>query len=216
VSERVVVLGAGFGGLELCTLLSDAFGEAVDVTLIDKADAFVFGFSKLDVMFGRESADAVRLPYAEFAKPGVRIVRETITEIDPESRRVSTDAGVHEADVLVIALGADYDFDATPGLADTTEFYSVAGAARMAGMISAFEKGHAVIGVCGAPFKCPPAPSECALLLHDELVARGVRDLVRDAAGDARAAVAGDLGGARRGVFRARHQADVRRAHRRG
>jgi sulfide:quinone oxidoreductase len=33
-----------------------------------------------------------------------------------------------------------------------------------------------VIGVCGAPFKCPPAPSECALLLHDELTARGVRD----------------------------------------
>src|SRR5581483_3751242 len=31
-------------------------------------------------------------------------------------------------------------------------------------------------GVCGAPFKCPPAPSECALLLHDELTARGVRD----------------------------------------
>jgi sulfide:quinone oxidoreductase len=26
------------------------------------------------------------------------------------------------------------------------------------------------------PFACTPAPSECALLLHDELVARGVRD----------------------------------------
>ena len=37
-------------------------------------------------------------------------------------------------------------------------------------------KRQAVIGVCGAPFKCPPAPSECALLLHDELVSRGVRD----------------------------------------
>ena len=33
-----------------------------------------------------------------------------------------------------------------------------------------------MIGVCGAPFKCPPAPSECALLLDDELTARGVRD----------------------------------------
>jgi sulfide:quinone oxidoreductase len=36
-----------------------------------------------------------------------------------------------------------------------------------------------VIGVCGAPFKCPPAPSECALLLDDELTARGVRDACR-------------------------------------
>ncbi len=33
-----------------------------------------------------------------------------------------------------------------------------------------------MVGVCGAPFKCPPAPSECALLLHDYLSTRGVRD----------------------------------------
>jgi sulfide:quinone oxidoreductase len=107
----------------------------------------------------------------------VRVLRETITAIDPEARRVTTDVGVHEADVLVIALGADYDLDATPGLAEAgNEFYSVAGAERLAGIIPAFSHGHAVIGVCGAPYKCPPAPSECALLLDDELTARGVRD----------------------------------------
>ena len=88
-----------------------------------------------------------------------------------------TDAGTHEADVLVIALGADYDMDATPGLAEAgNEFYSVAGAERLAGIIPSFSRGHAVIGICGAPFKCPPAPSECALMLDDELTARGVRD----------------------------------------
>jgi sulfide:quinone oxidoreductase len=104
-------------------------------------------------------------------------LRETITAIDPEARRVTTDAGVHEADVLIVALGADYDMDATPGLAEGgNEFYSVAGATRLAQIIPTFTQGHAVIGVCGAPFKCPPAPSECALLLDDELTARGVRD----------------------------------------
>ena len=177
MSTRIVILGAGFGGLELSTMLSEALGDTVDVTLIDKSDAFVFGFSKLDVMFGRTMPDAVRLAYREIAKPGVRVVRETVTAIDPEARRVTTDAGIHEADVLVIALGADYDMDATPGLAEGgNEFYSVAGAERLAGIIPTFSQGHAVIGVCGAPFKCPPAPSECALLLDDELTARGVRD----------------------------------------
>jgi sulfide:quinone oxidoreductase len=176
MSKRIVVLGAGFGGLELCTVLAEALGDAIDVTLIDKGDAFVFGFSKLDVMFGRTPAHAVRLPYGDIAKPGVRVLRETVTAIDPEARRVQTDVGVHEADVLVIALGADYDMDATPGLAaGGNEFYSVAGAERLASIIPTFSRGHAVIGVCGAPFKCPPAPSECALLLHDELTARGVR-----------------------------------------
>ena len=63
----------------------------------------------------------------------MRLLRETVTAIDPEAKRVTTDAGVHEADYLVIALGADYDLDATPGLAEGgNEFYSVAGAERLA------------------------------------------------------------------------------------
>jgi sulfide:quinone oxidoreductase len=177
MSRRVLVLGAGFGGLELSTMLSEASGGEIEVTLIDKGDSFVFGFSKLDLMFGREQPEAVRMAYADIAKPGVRVLRETVTAIDPEARRVTTDTGTHEADFLVIALGADYDLDATPGLAEGgNEFYSVAGAERLAGIIPAFSRGHAVIGVVDAPFKCPPAPSECALLLDEELTARGVRD----------------------------------------
>jgi sulfide:quinone oxidoreductase len=177
-SSRVLVLGAGFGGLELATKLSDALGEDAGVTLIDKGDAFVFGYAKLDVVFGRTAPGDVRLPYADVAKPGVRMLRETVTAIDPEARRVSTDAGEHEAEHLVIALGAAYDMDATPGIAGR-EFYSVEGAARLAPAVASLSGGDAVIGVCGAPFKCPPAPSECALLLHDALTRRGVRDACR-------------------------------------
>jgi sulfide:quinone oxidoreductase len=177
MATGVVILGAGFGGLELSTTLSEELGDQADVTLIDRGDAFSFGYSKLDLMFGRATPEAVRLPYAEFVKPGVRLLREAVLEIDPEARRVRTNAGAHEADILVVALGADYDLDATPGLAEGgNEFYSVAGAERLAGLLSGFSDGHAVIGVCGAPFKCPPAPSEAALLLHDHLTARGVRE----------------------------------------
>jgi sulfide:quinone oxidoreductase len=173
---RVLVLGAGFGGLELSSSLSEAPDLDVSVTLIDRADSFIFGFSKLDVMFGRATLEAVRLPYRDFVKPRVRMLRETVTAIDPVARRVTTDAGTHEADALVIALGADYDVSETPGITlGKNEFYSVAGAERLRSVLPSFEKGNAVIGVCGAPYKCPPAPSECALMLHDYLVERGVR-----------------------------------------
>jgi sulfide:quinone oxidoreductase len=175
--KRVVILGAGFGGLELATTLSETVGDELAVDLIDKSDSFVFGYSKLDVMFGRATPESVRLPYAEIALPGVRYLQETVTSIDPQARSVTTDASVHEADLLVVALGADYDFDGTPGLAEAgNEFYSVAGAERLAELLPAFAQGRAVVGVCGAPFKCPPAPSEAALLLHDYLTGRGVRD----------------------------------------
>src|SRR5690349_21643162 len=174
---RILILGAGFGGLELATELSEKLGDGHEVTVIDKGDAFVFGYSKLDLMFRGRSVEEVRLPYADFVKPGVRLLRETVTAIDPAAKRVTTDAGVHEADHLVIALGADYDLGATPGMRELgSEFYSVAGAEKLAEEIPRFSSGRALIGVCGAPFKCPPAPSECALLLDDELRRRGVRD----------------------------------------
>jgi sulfide:quinone oxidoreductase len=177
MKRRVVVLGAGFGGLELSTILSETFGDGIDVVLIDKGDSFVFGFSKLDVMFGRQMPPDARHPYRDIVKPGVRFLQTTVRSIDPQGRRAVTDAGTFEADVLVVALGADYDLAATPGLVEGGhEFYSIAGAFALRDVLPRFERGAAVVGVCGKSFKCPPAPSETALLLHDYLAARGRRE----------------------------------------
>jgi sulfide:quinone oxidoreductase len=174
---RVLILGAGFGGLELATCLSDALGDRVAVTLIDKNDSFVFGYSKLDVMFGKAEPAAVRLPYRAIAKPGVEFLQEAIRSIDPERKRAVTDRGTYEGDVLVVALGADLDPSATPGLVEGGhEFYTVAGAERLRGVLPAFEGGSVVVAVTTPHYKCPPAPSETAFLLHDYLVERGLRE----------------------------------------
>ena len=173
---RILVLGAGFGGLELTTRLSDELGDDVNIVLIDKADGFVFGFSKLDVMFGRTSAQAVRHSYHDLVKPGVRFVQTTVRSIDPVRRRAETDAGPFEADAMVVALGADLDPSATPGLAEAgREFYTVNGAFATRGVLDSFGGGRVIVGVTSTPFKCPPAPSETALLLHDYLQERGLR-----------------------------------------
>lgn len=177
MTTRIVVLGAGFGGLELTTILSETFGDSIDITLVDKGEAFVFGFSKLDVMFDRLRPSAIRHPYRDIVKPGVRFLQTTVRAIDPGTRRTVTDAGAFDADVLVVALGADYDQAATPGLLEGgNEFYSVAGAIALRDILPHFERGPAIIGVTGKSFKCPPAPSETALLLHDYLVERGRRE----------------------------------------
>ena len=176
VQSRVVVLGAGFGGLELATILSGALGDALDLVLIDKGEAFVFGFSKLDVMFGRKAPADVVHSYSRVVKPGVRLVRSVVRAIDPTTKKVFTDHGTFEADILVVALGADLDPAATPGLVEGGhEFYSVPGAFALREVLPRFERGAAIIGVTGKSFKCPPAPSETALLLHDFLSARGRR-----------------------------------------
>jgi sulfide:quinone oxidoreductase len=178
MTTRVVVLGAGFGGLELCSRLSAGFTQdQIELVLIDKADSFVFGFSKLDVMFGRSDAEAVRHHYRDYVRPGVRLVRAEVTRIDPVSRRVETDGDALDADILVVALGADLYPETTPGLVEGGhEFYTVDGAFAARDVIEAFTGGRVVVGVTSTPFKCPPAPSETALLMHDFLVRRGLRD----------------------------------------
>jgi sulfide:quinone oxidoreductase len=177
---RVVIAGAGFGGLETATCLSEALGDAVSVTLIDKSDSFVLGFKKLDVMFGRTAPDAIHLPYRAIAKRGVTFRQETITAIEPAARRVVTERANYDADILVVALGADYDVGATPGLAEGAhEFYTVAGAKALRDVLPTFQGGTAVVGVMTPHYKCPPAPSEAAMMLHDYLTARGLRDRSR-------------------------------------
>jgi len=160
----------------LTTRLSEELGDDVDIVLLDKADGSVFGFSKLDVMFGRTSADAVCHSYRDLVKPGVQFVQATITSIDPVARRVETNAAVFQADVMVVALGADLDPAGTPGLVEAgREFYTVDGAFATREVLDSFGGGRVIIGVTSTPFKCPPAPSETALMLHDYLVGRGLR-----------------------------------------
>ena len=179
MSKHVVILGAGFGGLELATRLSETSGDAVRVTLIDRNEAFFFGFSKLEVMLGRETAGEIMLPYSEFVKDGVEFRRETVTAVDPAARRVRTDAGSYDADFVVVALGADYDFAATPGFEQGGhEYYTLAGAERLRDELASFEGGKVLLSVLGQPFKCPPAPFEGSFMLDEHFREQGIRDAV--------------------------------------
>lgn len=177
--KHVVILGAGFAGLELASRLSVSLPDEVHTTLIDQNDAFSFGFSKLDVLFGRKTTEDVLLHYSDISLPRVEFRRERVTAIDPESRKVTTDAGSYDADILVVALGADYDLGATPGFErGGVQYYSLAGAEHMRDVLATFDSGRILIGILGHPFKCPPAPFEGALLLHDHYTERGIRDSV--------------------------------------
>jgi sulfide:quinone oxidoreductase len=180
MKRHVLILGAGFGGLELATRLSETASDAVDVTLLDRNDSFFFGFSKLEVMLGRQSADDVRLPYRDIGKDGVEFRQETVVGIDPVTRRVETDVCTHDADFLVVAMGADYDMAATPGFEEGGyEYYSLAGAERLRDALTDFKGGRVLVSVLGQPFKCPPAPFEAPFLLHEHFTQRGIRDAVQ-------------------------------------
>ena len=173
--SNIVILGAGFGGLELSARLSAELADEVEVTLIDKNEGFVFGFHKFELMLGRATLEELRLNYADLVKPSVTFRRESISSIDPNARRVVTDGGTYDADILVVALGAEYDMAATPGFSEGgSEFYSVDGALRLKDVLPTFTGGNVIISVLGEPFKCPPAPCEAAILLDEYFTGRGL------------------------------------------
>src|SRR4051794_23553421 len=140
--------------------------DAVRVTLLDRNDSWYFGYSKLDVMLGRQSADDVRLYYRDVVKDAVDFRRETVTGIDPVTRRVSTDVGSHDADYLVVAMGADYDMAATPRLrGGGPEDYTLARGERPRGALPGFAGGRGLGFGLRAPFQGPPGPVEGGVML---------------------------------------------------
>ncbi|NEW41636.1 FAD-dependent oxidoreductase [Nocardia cyriacigeorgica] len=175
--RTVLILGAGFGGLELAASLSESSADEARVVVIDRNDAFTLGFAKLDVLFRGSAPADVRHPYAGLAHPGVEFRQEEVTAIDPGNRRVVTDRAEYEPDILVVALGADYDQAATPGFVeDGHEYYSIDGACALRDRLADFDGGTVLLAILGVPFKCPPAPYEGALLLAEHLERRGLRD----------------------------------------
>jgi hypothetical protein len=82
---RVVVLGAGFGGLELSTRWSEALGEQLDLILLDKNDSFFRFFeTRHDVEFGEARVGRVDVeflagpPTGSFMEPSVTLSAEKV------------------------------------------------------------------------------------------------------------------------------------------
>ena len=145
--------------------------------LIDKGDAFVFGFSKLEVMFGRRHAGGGPSSLPRSGETGRAIPAYNGAFVRSRGAHGGDGRGRICRGLSGRRAGRRLDPAATPGLVEGgNEFYTVPGAFAMRDVIARFERGPAIIGVCGKSFKCPPAPSETALLLHDYLTARGRRE----------------------------------------
>ncbi|HSH05008.1 MAG TPA: FAD-dependent oxidoreductase [Anaerolineae bacterium] len=179
MSTKILILGAGFGGLTAATELRAQLDDDCTITLIDKSDHFIIGFSKFDVLFGRQTEEQVKSYYRDLAADGVNFIQTTIEKIDTDARQVTTQAGTHEYDYLIVALGADVVPAATPGLVEGGhEFYTLPGAAKLNPVITNFTAGHIVVAILGKPYKCPPAPYEAIFQLHDYYTQNGRRDQI--------------------------------------
>lgn len=172
---RVLVLGGGFGGISAAVELRTLLATQDEVVLVDRRDDFVMGLRKTWHILGISPIAYGTRRLADLASHGITVVQGNVDAIHPGQRSAVVDGQAWEADAVVVALGADHRMDAIPGLAEhgiNTWSRDALEHARAA--IDGFRGGRVVIGITDAPYSCPPAPYELALLLADRFQDRGI------------------------------------------
>ncbi|MDR7568165.1 MAG: FAD/NAD(P)-binding oxidoreductase, partial [Armatimonadota bacterium] len=174
----IVILGAGFGGLSAIRELVPAVRAGHRVVLVDRKDRFFMGLRKLWVLSGRGGYEEGSRPLENVRRHGATWVQADLVEIEVDRRRVRTTGGELPYDFLIVALGAELRPDLVPGFEHAINLYDAAEVERHAPEVIRFSGGRLVVGIFGAPYKCPPAPYEAAMLLEDRFRRLGVRDRV--------------------------------------
>jgi len=174
--KRVLILGGGFGGIATARRLKEKLDVNDEVILVDRRDHFMVGFRKTWALVGESTLEAGQRPLDSLTGLGIRMMLDPVTRIDPEGRVATMGDQRISADALVVALGAELAPEAIPGFQQYAyNVYDPNEIPRAAQALREFQGGKLVIGIFGAPYKCPPAPYEMALLTSDALKVRGVK-----------------------------------------
>jgi len=174
--RRVLILGGGFGGVATAHALRRRLPPEDEIVVVERRPYFMLGLRKTWALVGRGTLEEGRRPLQALERFGIRILPGTITAIDPANRAVEVDGRRWEGDAMVVALGAELAPEAIPGFREhALNVYDPQEIPRAMETVHAFRGGQVMIGIFGAPYKCPPAPYEMAFLLQDFFEARGVR-----------------------------------------
>jgi sulfide:quinone oxidoreductase len=175
----ILILGGGFGGLAAAHELRARLPDNHEVTVVAADDRFYAGFAKLWDLVGTRPLEQGTASLSILEQHGIHFVQTRVTAIDPSERRVETEAGSFSADFLLVALGAGPGperFSKLHGPAH--DLYDANELPQMRADLAHLDAGTLVVAILGAPYKCPPAPYEAALLLDEHLRGRDVRDAI--------------------------------------
>ena len=181
-----MILGGGTGGTLAANRLRRQLPDLdTEIVVVDENDRHVYQPGLLLVPFGLARPSALVRSRQRQLASGIRFVRSAVERVEPESDEVVLEDGSRIGfDVLVVATGASLRYDETEGLTGpgwrerVHTFYSLEGAASVAGALASLDSGRLVVNVVDMPIKCPVAPLEFCFLADWYLRRRGVRHKV--------------------------------------
>ncbi len=172
--KRVIILGAGFGGLAAATRLRQRLPDGYEILVVDRRATFMAGLRKSWALVGQDAGPGER-PMAALEGRGIRFLQGEIESIDLASRAAVVAGKRMEGEALVVALGTQRAPESIPGFAEhALDIYDRAAMPRAAEAVRSFRGGRLGIGIFGSPYVCPPAPFEMACLVREALLSRGV------------------------------------------
>lgn len=174
--RRVLILGGGFGGIAAARRLRQKLSPEDEIVLVDRRAYFMVGFRKTWALVGESSLEVGQRPLTDLRRQGLQLIQGAITALDPAARAAEVDGRRIEADAVVVALGAELAPEIVPGFpTHALNIYDPQDIPRAGEALRNVRGGRVVIGIFGAPYKCPPAPYEMALLVRGFFQAQGVK-----------------------------------------
>jgi sulfide:quinone oxidoreductase len=179
-STTTLILGGGWGGLAAAHHLRGLLSPDHRIVVVERSNTFGLGVSNLWLMTGeRDGLGQVRRDMRTLKRDGIEVVHAEARRLDPFARTVDTDAGPLAGDYVLLALGAELAPESVPGFSDAAfNLYEPEQALQLHDALASFEAGRIVVLVAGAPFRCPAAPYEAAMLIEALARKRGIRDRV--------------------------------------
>ena len=156
---RVIVLGGGMGGTTLAKYLR-MWGDAVDVTLVDRNPSYTSCIMSSLVLTGQRSMSSLAFGYDNLrTRYGVRTVFGEVVAIDPVACRVTLQGGtVLQGDRLVLAPGIA--FDEVPGLTQPDAMPHAWKAGPQTSLLALVEEPQGVVGWNGPYLSKPRVPKD--------------------------------------------------------